>query len=135
MRLLKLACYFDMLLILHDIPNLSFYAACYGQDQASRNAIEDTCRKEGKDHNTFYGQQNWFEMLLLIVNLFSLWFFFIPRKLYCLVNYDAGTGSTKRSGYVHVATPYPSSKQVKKIPSIIDNSKRATGYSCKSCSK
>ncbi|XP_039852315.1 histone deacetylase HDT2-like isoform X2 [Panicum virgatum] len=45
-----------------------------------------------------------------------------------------GTGSTKRSGYVHVATLYPSSKQVKKIPSIIDNSKRATGYSCKSCS-
>ncbi|RLN05515.1 hypothetical protein C2845_PM13G16750 [Panicum miliaceum] len=46
-----------------------------------------------------------------------------------------GSGSTKRSGYVHVATPYPSSKQVKKTPSIIDSSKRATGYSCKSCSK
>ncbi|RLN23136.1 uncharacterized protein C2845_PM07G32200 [Panicum miliaceum] len=46
-----------------------------------------------------------------------------------------GSGSTKRSGYVHVATPYPSSKQVKKIPSMIDNSKRGTGYPCKSCSK
>ncbi|PUZ53377.1 hypothetical protein GQ55_5G047900 [Panicum hallii var. hallii] len=28
-----------------------------------------------------------------------------------------GSGSTNRSGYVHVATPYPSSKQVKKTPS------------------
>ncbi|KAG2580118.1 hypothetical protein PVAP13_6NG317800 [Panicum virgatum] len=35
--------------------------------------------------------------------------------------------STKRSGYVHVATP-------KETPSIIDSSKQATGYSCKSCS-
>ncbi|XP_039811281.1 histone deacetylase HDT2-like isoform X2 [Panicum virgatum] len=46
-----------------------------------------------------------------------------------------GSGSTKRSGYVHVATTYPSSKQVKKIPSIIESSKEAPGYSCKSCSK
>ncbi|RCV28680.1 hypothetical protein SETIT_5G422100v2 [Setaria italica] len=44
-----------------------------------------------------------------------------------------GSGSTKRSGYVHVATPYP--KQVKKTPSIIDSSKQSAGYSCKSCSK
>jgi hypothetical protein len=73
------------------------------------------------------------EMLLLTVNLFSLWFFFISRKPYCLINSDAGTGSTKRSGYVHVATPYP--KQVKNRPSIIDSSKQSAGYSCKSCSK
>jgi len=45
------------------------------------------------------------------------------------------SGSTKRSGYVHVATPYPSSKQVKKIPSIIESSKETPGYSCESCSK
>ncbi|CAO1946968.1 unnamed protein product [Urochloa humidicola] len=46
-----------------------------------------------------------------------------------------GSTSTKKSGYVHVATPYPSSKYVKKTPSIIDNSKQPNGYSCKSCSK
>ncbi|XP_021305986.1 histone deacetylase HDT2 isoform X2 [Sorghum bicolor] len=41
----------------------------------------------------------------------------------------------KRSNHVHVATPYPSSKQVKTARSIIDNSKQSTGYACKSCSK
>ncbi|CAL4946021.1 unnamed protein product [Urochloa decumbens] len=46
-----------------------------------------------------------------------------------------GSTSTKKSGYIHVATPYPSSKHVKKTPSIIDNSMQPTGYSCKSCSK
>ncbi|CAO1942727.1 unnamed protein product [Urochloa humidicola] len=46
-----------------------------------------------------------------------------------------GSTSTKKSGYVHVATPYPSSKYVKKTPSIIDNYKQPAGYSCKSCSK
>lgn len=124
-----------MLLILYDIQNLSFYAEHYGQEKACRNTLADTSREEDEDGNTFCEQQNWWEVLLLIVNLFSLQFFFIPQKPYCLVNYDAGSGSTKKSGYVHVATPYPSLKQLKKRPSVIDSSKQATSYSCKSCLK
>uniref|UniRef100_A0A0A9GI37 C2H2-type domain-containing protein n=1 Tax=Arundo donax TaxID=35708 RepID=A0A0A9GI37_ARUDO len=46
-----------------------------------------------------------------------------------------GSGSAKKSGHIHVATPYPSSKQVKKTLSINDNSKQSTGYACTSCSK
>ncbi|CAD6335724.1 unnamed protein product [Miscanthus lutarioriparius] len=41
----------------------------------------------------------------------------------------------KKSNHVHVATPYPSSKQVKMTRSIIDSSNQSTGYACKSCSK
>ncbi|KAL6840372.1 hypothetical protein ACP4OV_030182 [Aristida adscensionis] len=44
-----------------------------------------------------------------------------------------GSVTGKRSGHVHVATPYPS-KQVKKTPSINDDSKQSSGYACKSCS-
>ncbi|KAJ1286729.1 hypothetical protein BS78_03G374600 [Paspalum vaginatum] len=39
-----------------------------------------------------------------------------------------GSVTAKRSGYVHVATPYPSSKQAKKTPSIIHSSKQSTSY-------
>ncbi|XP_062208695.1 histone deacetylase HDT2-like [Phragmites australis] len=46
-----------------------------------------------------------------------------------------GSGIGKRGGHVHVATLYPSSKKVKKTPSINDTSKQSTGYACKSCSK
>ncbi|XP_066377125.1 histone deacetylase HDT2-like isoform X6 [Miscanthus floridulus] len=41
----------------------------------------------------------------------------------------------KKSNHVHVATPYPSLKQVKMARSIIDSSNQSTGYACKSCSK
>ncbi|KAL5227010.1 hypothetical protein ABZP36_015275 [Zizania latifolia] len=44
-----------------------------------------------------------------------------------------GTGSGKRSGYVHVATPHPA-KQAKKTPAN-NMTKNSTGYACKSCSK
>ncbi|CAD6235405.1 unnamed protein product [Miscanthus lutarioriparius] len=43
------------------------------------------------------------------------------------------SGTGMRSGYVHVATPYPS-KLVKKTSSIVERPKQPTGYACNSCS-
>uniref|UniRef100_A0A0A9H363 Hdt102 n=1 Tax=Arundo donax TaxID=35708 RepID=A0A0A9H363_ARUDO len=48
---------------------------------------------------------------------------------------NTGSCTGKKSVHVHVATPYPSSKHVKKTPSTSDNPKQPTGYACKSCSK
>ncbi|KXG33961.1 histone deacetylase HDT2 [Sorghum bicolor] len=45
-----------------------------------------------------------------------------------------GSGTGMRTGYVHVATPYPS-KLVKKTPSIVERPKQPTGYACNSCSR
>ncbi|XP_066310536.1 histone deacetylase HDT2-like [Miscanthus floridulus] len=44
------------------------------------------------------------------------------------------SGTGMRSGYVHVATPYPS-KLVKKTSSIVERPKQPTGYACNSCSR
>ncbi|CAO1946967.1 unnamed protein product [Urochloa humidicola] len=55
---------------------------------------------------------------------------------------STGSGVGIRSGYVHVATPYPS-KNVKsrlsllknKTPSTGDRPKQAADYACESCSR
>ncbi|XP_066316722.1 histone deacetylase HDT3-like [Miscanthus floridulus] len=57
-----------------------------------------------------------------------------PEKKAKMTTPSKGSGTGMRSGYVHVATPYPS-KLVKKTPSIVEKPKQPTGYACNSCSR
>ncbi|XP_015694821.1 histone deacetylase HDT2-like [Oryza brachyantha] len=79
-----------------------------------------------------------------------------------IIDSKAGTGTSKKGGYVHVATPHPAKqakkthanidmpthssgyvhfatpypvKQAKKTPANHDMSKHSSGYACKSCNK
>ncbi|XP_066307756.1 histone deacetylase HDT2-like [Miscanthus floridulus] len=57
-----------------------------------------------------------------------------PEKKARMTTPSKGSGTGMRSGYVHVANPYPS-KLVKKTSSIVERPKQPTGYACNSCSR